>query len=161
MSDSISDGDETSTKRWEGYSDYRTVSSRITETIGDAIEAYAQIESLHAENARVRPEIAAHSRSKILEAALTLMPELEEQRETEEKYDEILKRWSEEGDGETGPFLEELRNVHLRDSCPSFLYEFVTDIRKAGWELGYLKAGRTVTENNLPEADKQAQEMFE
>lgn len=163
---SASDGE--SVKRWEGYSDYASVSNRVAASIDDAIDAYAYIESLHVENARVRPRHAAEARSRIVGAAIKLLPELHANTadtETDENgeqdvYGEILTRWTEsyeDGDG----LLERLKREQLQQACPDWLGVLVRDIRTAGWEIGYLQAGRTISESNLEPAEEEARQMFE
>lgn len=144
--------------RWEGYSDYQKVSIRVGETIENAVDAYARIDSLHTENAVVEPELAAEARARIKSAAMKLIPELENDREVVDFYDEVLERWQ----GDDG-YLQELREVSLQQSCPEWLEDMVIDIRRAGWELGYLQAGRTerVTPEDPDEAKQQEiQQMF-
>lgn len=136
-------------KVWDGYSDYATVSSRIGRNVFNAIDAYADVHSLHVEGARVKPREAATARAEILSAAMSLKPELENQKETNEAIETILDRW----DGGSGDddvpvevpdegFLRAFDDVQLSVNDPSWLYQLVIDIRRAGWELGYLKAGR-------------------
>jgi len=133
---------------WDGYSDYATISSRIGRNVFNAIDAYADIHSLHIEGARIDPREAATARAEILSAAMSLKPELESQRETKEEIDEILDRWDDGDGGDTGievpeeGFIDAFNGVQLSLSDPPWLYQFVIDIRRAGWELGYLKAGR-------------------
>lgn len=159
------DSEETATtKRWEGYSDYQTNSNRVAAAIDDAIDAYAYVESLHIEGARIRQNDAAEARSRIVGATIKLLPELEENAsnsgDDETIYDEILTRWTEEYDGGEG-FLKRLKQVRLRSDCPEWLGDLAQDIRKAGWEIGYLQAGRTVSESNLDPTEGQARSMFE
>lgn len=134
---------------WDGYSDYRTISSRIGRNIFDAIDSYAYIHSLHAEHARVKSREAATHRAQILSAALTLKPEIENQEGTNEELAAILERWEggtagEDVDVEVPDqgFIAAFSDLELTGSDPGWLYQFVIDIRRAGWELGYLKAGR-------------------
>lgn len=143
------DGPET---RWEGYSDYKTVSITVGQTIEGAVEAYAQIESRHAEAAPVEPELAAEARARIKSAAMKLLPELRNDKDTVELYKEILDDW----EGEDG-HIQELNRIQLQHDCPPWLYEMVVQIRQAGWELGYLKAGRSAkqTPDDPEEAARQ------
>lgn len=196
MSTNGSDGDE-ATQRWEGYSDYASVSQRVARAIGDAVDAYAYIQSLHAENARIRQRQAAQARSRIVGAAHKLMPELEanaanapsggdgsdasdgddraDDRDADEGdegdatsagvrevdvYTEILTRWTESYKGGEG-LLDRLQDVRLHQECPEWLETLVRDIRKAGWEIGYLQAGRTISETTLDPDEEQARSMFE
>src|SRR6056297_149462 len=86
--------DSQTTKTWEGYSDYQSVSNSIARSIDNAIEAYTLIESIHNENARISSTQAAKARSKIKLAALKIVPELREDAPTNELYQEILARWN-------------------------------------------------------------------
>lgn len=178
MSEALSSDDEERTTRWEGFSDYQSVSASIVSSIDDAIDSFATLQSLHVEGARVKPEQAARARANVLAAALRLVPELRDNADTSEIYQDILSRWlgeievedeqitgnfSEyEGDNhiEDG-FIEALNHVQIHTESPDWLHQFVVDIRTAGWELGYLQAGRTVSESNLEPADEQARDMFE
>lgn len=134
---------------WDGYSDYATVSSRIGRNVFNAIDAYADIHSLHTEGARVKAREAATARAEILSAAMSVKPELDSQRETNDDIAAILDRWEKGRGGATvgvdvpdEGFLDAFGDVRLSTEDPEWLYQFVIDIRRAGWELGYLKAGR-------------------
>lgn len=142
--------------RWEGYSDYRVVSGRIARTIEDAVEAYAVIDARHSEGASVSPELASDARASIMAAAMMLQHEMERERGDDEKpYDEILSRW----EGEEG-FLRQMDTVQLRQVRPAWLHEMVLDIRRAGWELGYLQAGRTESQKPEDPVEADAEAMF-
>ena len=153
----------TANSHWQAYGDYQSVSQRVAQSIDDAIDAYAQIQSLHQEGARVKSEPAAEARSRILSAALKLIPELEHDKQ---KHSEILERWQTDGsvasedDDELG-FVKRLNTVQLTRSCPDWLHQFVIDIRTAGWELGYLKAGRSVDEEPDDIEDRDTERLFE
>lgn len=131
---------------WDGYSDYATVASRIGENVFNAIDAYARIHSAHIEGARIRPRDAAEARSRIQSASMSLKPELEVQQDSNDDVAAILARWEggEDADTSVPPdgFLSAFDSISLVESDPDWLYQFVVDIRRAGWELGYLKAGR-------------------
>lgn len=144
---------------WEGYSDYRTVSQAIARSIDEALEAYAGLDSLHAESARVQPEQAAQARASILSAALRLVPELEADKDTNDEYEKILNDWQGEADDEDG-YIDQLDEVRLQQTCPAWLYDMVLQIRSAGWHLGYLQAGRRVQDDPDPD-ERQAKSMFE
>ena len=152
--------------RYEGYSDYQSVSNRVTASIDNAVDAYAMIDSLHAENARISQREAAMARRHMLSAAIKLLPEIKEnsngseEDEGQDIFSQIYERWVETGTEEFGPFLEELKKVQFQKEAPPWLSQFAQDIRRAGWEIGYLQAGRTVKDENLDPADEQAQEMF-
>lgn len=169
---------------WEGYSHYKTVSQSITDTIDEALEAYARLDSLHKEDVKLtrgdsRKEVA-DARAKIKLAALKLVPELREDATTKEQYQHILARWNgsyeldrEEGsikkvqpqfpnDPPEGGYFSALDKIMLHDQCPNWLGDWVIDIRTAGWELGYLKSGRKAQDKSgLDPADEQATAMFE
>lgn len=134
---------------WDGYSDYRTVSSRIGNLIFDAHEAYARVRGLHKENAQIMPDQTADARAHILAAAMVLRAEMSHER-GRDGIDDILARW-EDGEGEAEEidvsvpdrgFMGEFRDIVLYDDDPPWLGQFVMDMWRAGWELGYLKAGR-------------------
>jgi len=176
MMPAASSDSEDATTRWEGFSDYQTVSNSIVRSVDEALDAFTILQSLHTEGAKVKPRQAAQARAKILSAALRLVPELRDDAPDNEQYREILARWlgSVEFDEETytadlseydgdfdGGFIDELDRVQLNARSPGWLYQFVVDIRTAGWHLGYLQAGRTISESNLEPADEQAREMFE
>lgn len=134
---------------WDGYSDYRTVSSRIGTLVFDAIEAYADIHSIHVEGAVIQPNQAARARSRILAAAMALKAEMSHERDKNEDVAEILKRWEEGLEGSdvdvdvpADGFVSAFRGIRLYDDDPDWLSQFVEDIWRSGWELGYLKAGR-------------------
>lgn len=149
MAASSDESDGSSGQAWDGYSDYRTVSSRIGTLIFDAIEAYAEIHSAHVEGAPIDPNQAARARSRILAAAVTLNAELSHERDTNDDVATILDRWNKGRGGAsievTVPgegFIQAFREIRLYDDDPPWLGQFVTDFWRAGWELGYLKAGR-------------------
>lgn len=152
--------DSSVTTRWEGYSDYQSVSRRIAESIQQATEAYATIQRAHAEQARVDPDLAARAGARILSPALLLRHHMEEDREAVDEYQEILDRWT-GGDGDTG-MLDDFRQVELTRECPDWLFQFVQDMNTAGVELGYLAAGRSQKqEEAIDEIDEATREMFE
>lgn len=152
-------GDD-SDKRYEGYSDYSSVSSRVATSIDRAVDSYSTLDALHTENARIRPNAAAEIRRHILAAALKLKPELEANtvggsNDDEDIQAEILDRWV----GEEG-FIERFRETSLQDDCPDWLYDFVNDIRRAGWEIGYLQAGRTV-DDGIDSPEDTVRDLFD
>lgn len=177
---------------WEGYSDYKTVSKSIVKSIENAINAFAELESRHAEGAKVHPEMAARARMHIKAAALQLVPELRRNADTKEQYQNILERWlgtdelanldgvdvgaeaapaasdgglvdaprpedTQQGDTYEHPaggsstdddlegYIHRLNGIRLHKECPNWLEKFVLDIKAAGFELGYLQAGRNVS----------------
>lgn len=165
--------------RFEGYSHYKTISSSIAESIDEALSAYAVLDSLHAEGAKVGSQQAARARSRIKLAALKLVPELRGDAHHNEQYQQMLARWhgSFEVEQEDGPpkkvqpeyptstpdggYFEALSEIRLQQHCPEWLEDWVIDIRTAGWEIGYLQAGRSVSpEPDLPDPDQEFESMF-
>jgi len=158
------DYDGESDTRWEGYADYRKISLRVAGAIEDAVNAYARLDSAHQENAQIQPELAAEARARILGAAMKLMPELEEDRETVDLYDQILTRWEdgEKPDDDSSPgYIEAINQTRLKDESPSWLFQMVLDIRQAGWELGYLQAGRKRDAGDGDPVEKESDNMVE
>lgn len=149
------DGQNEFSTKWEGFSNYNRVSDRIARSVHEAIQAYAVIESRHAENARVKAHHAAEARSKILAAALRLKVEMGSDKNSDD-FEEMLDRWEDE-DG----YLAQLENTQLKRRCPAWLSSFVEDIRTAGYELGYLQAGRTVTEEPDDPVEGDTERMFD
>lgn len=156
------------TERYEGFADYYSVSQRIARSIDEAIQEYAAIQRTHAQGGRVNFDGAGE---RILAAALRLLPELKDQRDTENKvYDEILVRWlddeAEHDDLAVEPeppmdgAIEQLMSARLDQECPEFLHQFVIDIRRAGWELGYLQAGRREAEEEVEWEEVDVRDMF-
>jgi len=165
--------------RFQGYSHYKNVSEGIAESIDEALSAYTELEGLHAEGAKVRGEQAARARSRIKLAALKLVPELRGDAAQNEEYQQMLARWIgrfelEIKDGETktivpefphdapeGGYFSGLRDIRLQQQCPDWLEDWVIDIRTAGWEIGYLQAGRSVSPDpDLPDPDQEFERMF-
>ena len=164
----MSSDPDTATTTWEGYSDYESVSKRVAKSVEEAIEAYAFIQSLHSENARVQASRAAEAKARILSAGLRLVPELENDKETVEQYEEILDRWQTDDelniDAATPDdlgYIRRLDRIALRDECPEWLHQFAIDIRRSAWELGYLQAGRTVSEEEEDLVERDTEALFE
>lgn len=128
--------------RFEGYADYRRISLRVASSIDRAVDAYARLDSAHNENAQVPPELAAEARGRIYGAAIKLIPELEDDREHVDDYDDILERWEDGEDEDERGFIARLNDTQLKSDSPAWLFQMVLDIRTAGWKLGYLRAGR-------------------
>lgn len=130
--------------QWDAYSDYQLVSRNVTEAIDSATRAFSMIDQSALTGRKLKGR-ETELRADILDAAMRLRVELEAERERGESYaSDILDRW----EGEEG-FLRRFR------SDPGLVYEqadwfeqFVSDIRRAGWELGYLKAGKENDEQN-------------
>jgi hypothetical protein len=153
------DPDGGGTHRWDGYSDYQSVSVRMSRAISDALDAYARLDAAHAEGARPRPDVAARLRARIQYAVLELIPELEHDRDDVDVYDEILTRWR-DGEGDQPGVIQRLDGVQLRESCPPWLFDVVLDLKTAGWELGYLQAGRVESTPDDP-VEAETDDMFE
>lgn len=146
---------------FEGYSDYRFVSVRMTKSIDSAIDAYASIRSLHQQGAKVKDERAAQAQQRILGAAMRVLVEIENQDESDDRFDEIEERWTEGTDEHDDGLIKLLQETDLVATCPPWLFTLVKDIRTAGWKLGYLRAGRSESKpkNSTPETE--ARQMFE
>jgi hypothetical protein len=151
-----SDRDTGRTTRFEAYPDYSSVSRSVAKSVDDAIDAYSKMQSRHAEGARVTADQAAEGSAHILSAALTLLPELEDDRESVEEYDKILNRWQ----GENG-YIERLKRTSLGTESPEWLGQFIVDIRRAGFQLGYLKAGTQTETDSEDVVERDVESMFE
>lgn len=124
--------------KWDAYSDFALVSKWVTESISDAMDAYATIDNAVMTGEKLQTTKRTDLRSDILSAAMRLQVELESERDRGADYaEEILDRW----EGEEG-YIERFRGTSFVNNSPDWLKDLVTDIRRAGWELGYLKAGR-------------------
>lgn len=143
---------------YEAYSDYYQVSQSVAKSIGEAIDAYATLEAAHTEGASLRPDEAAKCRRDILAAAMRLVTEMEQDGDEKEIYAEILTRWR--GDGESDGFLRELQQQQLNNGLPHWMFQFVMDIRRAGWELGYVRAGREKKKEPDDPAEAEALQMI-
>lgn len=138
------DADEATESEWNAYSDYQTVSQWVAESINEATHSYVKLSSAIRSGYKISPEEETHLRADILLGAMAVRTELEHNRQQREIYDEILSRW----EGEDG-FVTRFRELQLPKEYEPWIEQFIEDIRRAGWELGYLKAGREdeVTEN--------------
>lgn len=155
MASAASTDDTEEKRRWDGFADYQTVSARISRSIHDAIEAATTVERAHKEGAGVDPQLAARASADILSAAIKMQTELGRYKGGNPEYADLYESF----DGDDG-HVQKLRDVSLRDESPEWLFEFVVDIRRAGFELGYLKAGREETENTDTGPKSDAKEMF-
>ena len=150
------DEHEQAETRYEGYADYRAISLRVAGTIEDAVEAYCRIDSAHHEEAPVSPELAAMARTKILSAAMTLIPEMQDDRENVDLYDGILSRWEDGDETVDDGYLKALHeDCKLIEGTPGWLFQMTIDLRTAAFKLGYIKAGR---EREVDERDPVEQE---
>lgn len=145
---------------WQGYANFKQVSKRMAMSIEDAVDAYSALRALHAEGARVQPSKAANARRHIRASAMRLRVELEKDEDEKDVYAEILTRWDEGEGGEDG-FFDRLDEVSLTNRCPDWLDQFVADIRKAGWELGYLQSGKTVRAEEGDVTERQATSILQ
>ena len=146
---------------WEAYADYQSVSERVAESIGDAVEAIETIESSMLCGEKLSTERETVLRADVMAATIWLRTELENGRQQNELYDEILTRW--DGDGEEEGLIEKFRDLDIMASRPGpWLNQFATDIHRAGWELGYLKAGREEKQTSSGDPyDGQVRDMFD
>jgi hypothetical protein len=144
------------TQQWEGYSDYQSVSRRVASSVEDALDAFAEIDAAYSQGAPLDATMAAEAHSLILGAAVRVKIEMEDNRDQKPVYDDILGRWS----GEEG-YINQFRDTALVDELPGFTFQFVEDIRRAAWHLGYLKAGRTDTEYEGDDTERAEREMFQ
>lgn len=141
--------------RYDAFADYQSVSQSVARSIDQAVEAWAQVHSLHAADQRVPGHQAAEAAARLLTAATKLQPELEEDRERVGAYDDILSDWK----GEDG-YVEELKATSFERGCPEWTHEFVLQIRRAGWHLGYLQAGRQETDETEDWVEGPVEEML-
>lgn len=134
----------TDSVEWDAYSDYKFVSYHVSSAINNAIDAYASLQSLHDEHTKITAQQAANARQPILSSAMHLQHELEREaeRSPNSDYENILDDWTKNGVDEDTGYIQGLRETDLQNQCPDWLQGFVLQIRRAGWELGYLKAGR-------------------
>jgi len=127
---------------WDAYSDYQHVSRRVAASIGDAVDAIAVIQSASVAGEKLTPADETNLRADVLAAVKRLQTELENERETNESYDNILSRW----EGEEG-YINRFGSLDITTlQSQAWLQQFATDIHRAGWELGYLKAGSETSE---------------
>jgi len=143
---------------WDAYSDYQHVSRRVAKSIGDAIDAISIIESGKVAGEKLSSREETDLRADVLGAVIRLQTELENERETKEVYEEILTRW----EGEDG-YINRFRNLDVMNpQSEGWLQQFASDIHRAGWELGYLKAGREEKQSRGGDAyDGEVREMIE
>lgn len=143
-------------EHYEAYSSFKRQSERVAESVEDAVKAYSRMRSAHREKATVPPKVAAEARADIESAALRLRSEMVSERERNDVYDEILSDW----EGEEG-YIQQFDEIELRNQVPGWMYEFISQIRRAAFERGYLSAGRTY-ETDTQQADvEESQAMFQ
>lgn len=147
--------------RWEGYSDYRSISDRMAKSMDDALEAYASLVSRHSAGAKVSADEAARARRHLLVAAMKLLPELEEDADEVDEYQDILTRWTDTDEDDSPGYLTALHDADLQSDVPDWLEQFALDIRNAGWEIGYLQAGRRTKTESEDEVTVEVNSMFQ
>lgn len=173
MAEDASGGLDTGTE-WEGYSDYRTVSKSVAQSVDTAIDHFTWLDSIHQESSTPQSDQVAMVRSSVLAAALKLYVEMrEEHEEGNNDYDEILARWGtgidefddldadgdEFGDLDDG-FIKSFREAELKSHVPDWALQFLLDTRTAGFRLGYLQAGRRTTKDHDDPVEGDARSML-
>lgn len=143
------DGDDGPDSEWDAYSDYAQVSQRVTESISDAMDAYAALDNAVATGNKLNLRERTLLRADILAAAMRLQIELEAERDRGADYAEkMLDRW----EGDEG-YINRFRTSSFVDHSPEWFNDFASDIRRAGWELGYLQAGRENKIDQTPDGE--------
>ena len=155
MTDENADGPRT---EYDGFANYETVANRIEETIYASIEAYAYLGQAEPSQVKIGRQEERQLRAEILTAALIMEIEIEEHASAGEEWaEDILGRWS----GENG-YIDRLRQAPSGEAARDWCRQFVTDIRRAGVRLGYLKAGREVEqEDEAAKADPYDGEVYD
>jgi len=150
-----SDQDDT---RWDAYTDFQHISRRTSDKIFDAVEAVATLEAAKLSGEKLKPREETDLRTTVDAAVTLLRTELQNERDRSELYDEILSRW----EGEEG-FINRFEAMNATNTRPEpWLGDFAQDIHRAGWELGYLKAGREQKETSSGDPyDGQVRDMFD
>lgn len=142
-------------RKWAGFSDYEKVASRLHDDINRAVDAYSHIDSRYKQGVGITPQTAVSARESILRITKRLAREVKKNRHSDDTLEEIHGRWN----GDDG-LVAELEATSFLDGNPPWLGQLVDDIIEAGWELGYLKAGREKLANP-DDVDQQAKDMFE
>ena len=155
MTDENTDGPRT---EYDGFANYETVANRIEETIYASIEAYAYLGQAEPSQVKIGRQEERQLRAEILTAALIMEIEIEEHASAGEEWaEDILGRWSGEGG-----YIDRLRQAPSGEAARDWCRQFVTDIRRAGVRLGYLKAGREVEqEDEAAKADPYDGEVYD
>jgi len=147
---------------WDAYSDYQLVSKWVTKSIRQAVDAYAVLDQYNQTGTKANnPNQVVRFRADILAAATRLKIELESERDRGIDYaTEILDKW----EGEEG-YISKFRQTRIVGSAeptPDWLDDFASDIRRAGWRLGYLRAGREEeVEDEGDSADSEVRKVIE
>ena len=155
MTDENTDEPQT---EYDGFANYETVANRIEETIYASIEAYAYLGQAEPSQVKIGRQEERQLRAEILTAALIMEIEIEEHASAGEEWaEDILGRWSGEGG-----YIDRLRQAPSGEAARDWCRQFVTDIRRAGVRLGYLKAGREVEqEDEAAKADPYDGEVYD
>lgn len=146
------EGEESDTY-YEGYSDYQSVSQDIGSSVADAIDGYSLVVS--SGGGRLDRSRASTAKGYILAAALRLLPEVEESKAAKPELGEIYERWT----GDDG-YIQSLEEISLATETPGWLREFVLDIRKSAWKVGYLRAAEKRSDSETDIDVKQSEQMF-
>lgn len=145
--------------QFEAYANYQSVSDRVARSIDKAVDAYSMIQAdSTTHSGSIGPEEMAEAKHHIVGAATRLVVELEENREVNETFDEILGRWK--GSGDTPGRLKQVQQWDPRQGVPGWMYQFIIDIRRAGWHLGYVRAGMEKEQTPDDPHEKSTQEML-
>lgn len=80
---------------WEGYSNYEAVSKDVAQSVANAVENYAWLDSIHRDGGNPEADQIAMARSAVLAAALRLVVEMREEAQNgNDEYGDILERWT-------------------------------------------------------------------
>jgi len=143
---------------FEGYSDFQHVSQDIVETINDAVRALAEFRAADLSGMKLKnQETGMHA--DVLNACWQLRFELEHEAVDDDSggnwADNILDKWygGGEDDDESG-WVDKIDSTRTAEvPTLSFLGDLAHSIRRAGWKLGYLKAGRETEDEDEGNAD--------
>jgi hypothetical protein len=160
----LGNGDGDAATKWEGYSNYEYVSRQITRKVSRAIEAYSLLQSAGAERSNLDDFEYTEARSMILDAAMSLKVEIEREAAAQGNgsvFADIEERWTEGDETIDQGYIHAFHQLSVQDDgVPGWVFTFVSDIRLAAWELGYLQAGRKVENNDLGPVEEDVNEMF-
>lgn len=141
--------------RWKGFSDYENVAAQLHEDINNAVRAYSHLNSKDQQNIGLTPQTAVQTRQAILHIAKRLKYEIEKNGHVD-AFEGMEDDWT----GDDGYVARLERTDFYSDGVPPWLEDMVDDIVKAGWELGYTKAG-IERPANPDEDDEQVKEMID
>ena len=155
------DGGDT---KWQGYSAYKEVASKLHESIMQAANAYSHLKAKDSQGVGITPQTAVKGKGRILRVSKRLSVEVRRNRDVDD-YSEVYERWfgKELVDGEwvdTGDgHMAMLESQSLRTGLPEWLDQHMDDILYVGWKLGYIRSG--VDKPADPDEDEtQVEEMF-